>query len=234
MKSKLIVIEGLDGCGKNTQTKLLAETFLINKINFKYLSFPNYSSPSSSLVKMYLGSEFGKNPSDVNAYAAASFFSVDRYASFKTSWEKLYFKPGIILCDRYTTSNTFYHMCKLPENEWDEYLTWLYDYEYNKLGLPEPDAVIYLDMPPEVSQDLMKKRYSGDESKKDIHESDVEYLKKCRKAAEYVRNHGNWFTVCCVQNGKVRDKNQIHNEIITFLRKDVFNEDELQKFRDRG
>ncbi len=228
MKSKLIVIEGLDGCGKNTQTQLLADTFEKSGIKYKYLSFPNYSSPSSSLVKMYLGSEFGKNPSDVNAYAAASFFAVDRYASFKMSWEKIYCEPGIILCDRYTTSNTFYHMCKLPENKWNEYLTWLYDYEYNKLGLPEPDAVIYLDMPPEISQDLMKKRYLGDETKKDIHEANLDYLKKCRKAADYVRNHGKWFYICCAQDGKIKDKNLIHDEIIAFLRKDVLNGIEIQ------
>lgn len=233
MNGKLIVIEGLDGSGKNTQAKLLADFLAEVGQNFKYLSFPDYSSPSSALIKMYLNSEFGNDPSDVNAYAAASFFAVDRYASFKKSWEESYKNGSILVCDRYTTSNAFYQMSKLPKNLWDKFLTWLYDYEYNKLELPKPDAVIYLNMPVSVSQNLMKKRYHGDENKKDLHESDIEFLEKCEEAANYVSKKDGWFMIDCVSGKKIKDKNQIHNEITALLRKDIFNESEFQRAYDR-
>ncbi len=233
MNGKLIVIEGLDGCGKNTQTKLLMDFLSANDENVEYLSFPNYSSPSSALVKMYLNSEFGSSPSDVNAYAAASFFSVDRFASFKKFWEKNYKNGKIFICDRYTTSNTFYQMSKLPKNLWDEYLSWLYDYEYNKLELPKPDAVIYLNMPVNISQNLMKKRYHGDENRKDLHESDIAFLKKCEEAANYVSKKDGWFGVDCVSDGTVKNKDQIHSEITAFLREDVFNESRIQRSGNR-
>ena len=218
MDGKLIVIEGLDGCGKNTQTKLLVDFLLSQGETAEYLSFPNYSSPSSALIKMYLNSEFGSSPSDVNAYAAASFYAVDRFASFKKFWGKSYESGKIIICDRYTTSNTFYQMAKLTENSWNEYLTWLYDYEYNKLGLPRPDAVIYLNMPINISQELMKKRYGGDEAKKDIHESDTTFLKKCEEIASFVGKKDNWFVINCTLNGKIKNEGQIHSEIKDLLR----------------
>ncbi len=227
MNGKLIVIEGLDGSGKNTQTKLLVDYFKKNTEHsggVKYLSFPNYSSPSSSLVKMYLNSEFGKNPEDVNAYAAASFFAVDRYADYKKNWENFYKNPlNVVVCDRYTTSNAIYQMCKLDEIYWQDYLTWLYDYEYNKLELPKPTAVIYLEMPVDISQNLMKKRYDGDESKKDLHEANLNFLKTCEKAAKYISLKDKWFNILCVKEGKVKDKGEIHEEIISFLQENILN-----------
>lgn len=228
MNGKLIVIEGLDGSGKNTQTKLLVD-FLAKSgkypaKNIRYISFPNYDSPSSTLVKMYLNSEFGKNPEDVNAYAAASFYAVDRYADFKKSWENFYKNPSnIIICDRYTTSNAIYQMCKLEEDKWQSYLTWLYDYEYNKLGLPKPTSVIYLEMPINVSQKLMKERYGGDESKKDLHEANLHFLKTCEKAAKYISSQDNWFSISCVENEKIKSKEKIHGEIIEFLQTNILN-----------
>lgn len=214
MKGKLIVIEGLDGCGKNTQVNLLVE-FLKNKEKkVKYLSFPDYSEPSSSLIKMYLGGEFGKDPSEVNAYAASSFYAVDRYASYKKFWEENYNSGEIMICDRYTTSNTFYQMSKLPRTEWENYLTWLYDYEYNKLGLPKPDNVIFLNVPIEVSQNLMRKRYFGDESKKDLHESNINFLKNCYEAAKYVIKKDSWAEISCTKENHMRDISDIHCEIL--------------------
>ena len=217
MKGKLIVLEGLDGCGKNTQTRLLTERFKKENLDVKYITFPNYEYASSSLVKMYLNSEFGSSPDDVNAYAAASFYAVDRYASFKKYWQKFYENGGVILCDRYTTSNAIYQMCKLEKKFLNEYLTWLYDYEYDKLGLPRPDSVIYLRGDIEVSQKLMAVRYEGDESKKDLHESNIKFLKKCSEAASYVAKKDGWKIIDCCKNGEMRGKNEIHEEIIKII-----------------
>ncbi|MBQ3588547.1 MAG: deoxynucleoside kinase [Oscillospiraceae bacterium] len=198
---KLIVIEGLDGSGKGTQAKILAETLEKQGEKVKKVSFPVYESNSSALVKMYLAGEFGTRPGDVNAYAASSFYAVDRFASFKSDWEKLYSDDYIIIADRYTTSNGVHQCSKLPEEQWEDYMDWLYDFEYVKMGIPKPDCVIYLDMSPEVSQKLLSGRYRGDESKKDIHEKDREYLARSRKAARFCAEHDKWTTIKC-DNGQ--------------------------------
>ena len=194
---KLIVIEGLDGSGKATQSKMLCEKLANKGYKVRKISFPVYDSDSSALVKMYLGGKFGSKPDDVNAYAASSFYAVDRYASFKSDWGKEYSEDCIIVADRYTTSNGVHQCSKLPSDEWDSFMNWLYDFEYNKMGIPSPDCVIYLDMSPNVSQKLMSERYNGDESKKDIHEKDVEYLNRSRKAAEFCAKHDNWNVIRC-------------------------------------
>ena len=215
---KLIVIEGLDGSGKNTQTKLLLKYLDAIGVKNKYITFPNYDSPSSSLIKMYLNSEFGSEPDSVNAYAASSFYAVDRFASFKKFWQKEYNENYVILCDRYATSNAIYQMCKLPENKWDEYLTWLSDYEYHKLELPKPDKVIYLSVPIEISQSLLTKRYMGNEEQKDIHESNLNFLKNCKKAAEYVGGAQGWDKIECAENGVMRSVDDIHKDIVDVLK----------------
>ena len=194
---KLIVIEGLDGSGKSTQLDLLFENLKKNNIDCKSVSFPDYDNPSSTLVKMYLAGKFGKKPGDVNAFAASVFYAADRYASFKSAWGEYYNAGGTVIAGRYTTSNAVHQASKLPESEWENFLSWLYDFEYNKIGIPKPDVVIYLDMSPEVSQKLMSKRYMGDESKKDIHEKDKEYLEKSRKAAYFCVGHDNWTRIKC-------------------------------------
>ena len=177
---KLIIIEGLDGCGKSTQTQLLENFFKDSNVDYKKIKLPDYDSPSSTLVKMYLAGEFGKNASDVNAYAAGSFYAVDRFASYVLNWKKDYDNGTVILADRYATSNSIYQMEKIEPSKWDEYLDWSADFEYNKIGIPRPDCVIFLDMPVEISQKLMTSRYNGDEGKKDVHEANVEFLQKCR------------------------------------------------------
>lgn len=166
MSAKFIVIEGLDGSGKATQTKILFDKISAMGKSIKRLEFPDYASESSALVKMYLGGEFGSNPNDVNAYAASSFYAVDRVASFLKFWKKDYENSDVILSDRYATSNIIYQMSKLDKSEWDNFIEWQEDFEYNKLSVPKPDKVIYLDVKPEVSQKLMSKRYEGDEGKK--------------------------------------------------------------------
>ena len=172
---KLIVIEGLDGCGKSTQVNLLPQKLKELGFDSKLISFPDYSDPSSTLVRMYLGGEFGDKPDAVNGYAASLFYAVDRYASYKRHWADYYENGGIVVSGRYVESNAYHQMSKLPESEWKEYLGWLYETEYEKTAIPKPDAVIFLDMPVEVSTKMVESRYSGEESKQDLHEKDNAY-----------------------------------------------------------
>lgn len=210
---KLIVIEGLDGSGKATQANMLFETLHRNNRKVKKVTFPNYESRSSEPIKMYLEGEISKKADGVNAFAASSFYAVDRYISFKTNWEQFYNDGGIVVADRYTTSNGVHQCSKLPNEEWERFMDWLYDFEYKKIGIPKPDAVIYLDMSPEVSQKLMSKRYLGDESKKDIHEKDKEYLEKSRKAAYFCVCHDNWTRIKCDDGEKPLTIEEIANLI---------------------
>lgn len=216
-EGKLIVIDGLDGSGKSTQLDLCAEHFEKLGKQCKKISFPDYSNPSSALVKMYLAGEFSDNADDINAYAASSFYAVDRYASYKQFWEKDYLGGAFILAGRYVSSNAIHQMVKLDKSQWDAYLDWLGDYEYDKLGLPKADAVIFLDMPIEVSQKLLTKRYDGDEDKKDIHESNVEYLKKCRESALYAAKKLSWNVVECSENGEPLKREAILERILKII-----------------
>lgn len=219
--AKLIIIEGLDGCGKSTQTALLKEFFEQNKISYRAIKLPDYESPSSTLVRMYLNGDFGKNAGDVNAYAAGAFYAVDRYASFKLDWEKDYNDKDVILADRYATSNSIYQMEKIDEKDWDAYLDWSADFEYEKIGIPSPDAVILLDMPVEISQKLMTARYEGDEDKKDVHESNVDFLHRCRKSALYAAEKQNWHVVPCSEGDEPRTIDAIKNDIQEIVKKEL-------------
>ena len=219
--SKLIIIEGLDGSGKSTQTALVEKYLSDNNINFRKIKLPDYDSKSSTLVKMYLGGEFGKNADDVNAYAAGSFYAVDRYASYKLDWSKDYNNDVLILADRYATSNSIYQMEKLDKSEWDNYLEWSADFEYNKLGIPKPDLVIFLDMPVDISQKLMTGRYNGDENKKDVHEADVIFLESCRKSALYSAEKQGWVVIPCSDDEKPYSIENIHNKIIDVISKEL-------------
>lgn len=220
MKSKLIVIDGLDGSGKTTQFDIISK-LLEEKHDVKAISFPEYDKPSSALVKMYLNGEISKNAAEVNAYAASSFYAVDRYASYKIYWEENYKNGDVILASRYVSSNAIHQMGKLPENEWDDYLKWLEDYEYSKLGLPRPDCVIFLDMPVEISQRLMTSRYNGDESKKDIHEANVEYLKGCRRTALYAAGKCGWHIVECSGGDEPLSVKAITDKIMYIINKTI-------------
>ncbi|MBQ6816161.1 MAG: deoxynucleoside kinase [Clostridia bacterium] len=211
---KLIVIEGLDGCGKSTQLELLPQNLAKNNIDVQSVSFPDYESDSSALVKMYLSGQFGQKPGDVNAYAASAFYAVDRYASFKKDWGNFYADGGTVVAGRYTTSNAVHQASKLPPEKWDDFLAWLYDFEFNKLGIPKPDLVIFLDMPTTVSQKMLKNRYSGDDSKKDIHERDTEYLEHCRKAALYTAKFSDWHIINCADGENPRSIEDISNDIL--------------------
>lgn len=213
MESKIIVIEGLDGSGKATQTKLLAEKLLSRGLPVRKLEYPDYNSPASAPVRMYLGGEFGDKPGDVNAYAASAFYAVDRIASFLKDWKRDYKNGTVFLSDRYATSNVIYQMAKVPDSERDDFLRWQADFEYDKLGLPRPDAVIYLDVDPDVSQKLMEKRYGGDNSKKDLHESNLAFLLSCRKSALYAAEKCGWQIINCCRDGEIRTIEDIAKEL---------------------
>ena len=215
---KLIVIEGLDGSGKATQTELLARAMTREGVSVRTVSFPDYASESSALVKMYLAGAFGRDPGDVNAYAASSFYAVDRYASFRRDWGAFYENGGIVLADRYTTSNGVHQCSKLPREEWDGFLDWLNHYEYELLGIPRPDLVLYLQVEPERSQELMTRRYQGSEEKKDIHESNLDYLRRSGEAAEHCCDYLGWQRVRCTRDGEMRQPSEICRELLELTR----------------
>lgn len=214
----LVVIEGVDGSGKQTQSQMLYDR-LSEKMEVKRLAFPNYESDTSTLVKMYLGGEFGTKPEDVNAYASSTFYAADRIGSFLKEWKDDYEAGKFILCDRYTTSNAVHQAGKLDGEEKDKYLQWLFDYEYNLLGLPKPDFVFFLDVPTEVSRKLMENRNNKitGEQEKDIHEKNAEYLENSYKNALYVAKKCGWNVIECVKDGKLRSIEDINDEIYNLV-----------------
>lgn len=218
---KLIIFEGLDGSGKGTQTELACQSLRQKGYDPLKITFPDYESESSALVKMYLSGQFGQKPDDVNAYAASTFYAVDRYASYKTSWGAAYRSNSLIISDRYTTSNAVHQCSKLPPMHWDGFLEWLFDFEYKKLGLPAPDAVIYLAVDPDVSQRLIAERYNGDQTKMDIQEKDTEYLARSRAAAEYCARKLGWKRIECTTVADsvktIRSVEDIHAEVLAYL-----------------
>ena len=218
---KLFVIDGTDGSGKQTQLEMLKKRFNEEKIDYKAVSFPNYDSPSSSLVKMYLAGDFGKNAKDVSAYIASTFYAADRYATYKKELESYYNNGGIILADRYTTSNMVHQAGKIPDKEErKKFLNWLYELEFSIYKIPIPDKVFFLDMPTEKSVELMKNRENKitHEMKKDIHEKDINHLKEAYIAAKEVAKDYNWYTVNCVKEDKIRTIEDIHEEIFNEIK----------------
>lgn len=218
MQSRMIVIEGLDGSGKSTQTELLSQRLKENGVNFRQIKLPQYESDSSALVKMYLNGEFGSDPSDVNIFAASLFYAVDRYAGFKKDWGADYLNGTLILADRYTTSNAVHQTVKLPREQWEQYGDWLFKTEYELMGIPAPDRVIYLDMDVDISQRLMSRRYGGEEQKKDVHEANVAYLKECRKAALWAAERYNWSVIKCFEGESPLSIEEIGNKIFEVVK----------------
>ena len=215
---KLIIIEGTDGSGKSTQFRLLSQRLEAESVAFKHIVFPRYSEESSALIRMYLGGQFGTKPSDVNAYAATTFFAVDRFASYKTEWEDWYQAGGVILSDRYTTSNAVHQASKLSGKEREDYLNWLYEFEYEKIGLPKPDLVLYLDVPTDFTQKLLRHREQDTNTTADIHEQDGEYLANCRQAGRAAADFSGWTVISCVENGCMRSIEDIHQEIYGYVK----------------
>ncbi len=212
----LFVIDGTDGSGKQTQFEKLKDRLSNAGIEYKTVSFPNYDSPSSSLVKMYLSGEFGENAQDVSPYIASTFYAADRYATFQKEYRKYYDEGGIILADRYTTANMVHQAGKIKdEKEREKFLNWLFDLEFNLYSLPVPSKVFFLNMPPEKTIKLMEGRenkFSHNETK-DIHERDKSHLIDSYNAACSVAKKYGWYEVKCCQNDEIRTIDDIHEEI---------------------
>lgn len=211
---KFIVIDGLDGSGKGTQSEILARRLEAAGKRVKLLSFPMYEKKSSTLVKMYLDGELGPNPKDTNAYAASMFFAADRYVSYRTEWRADIEDPEtIVIANRFTTANAVHQLSKMPREEWDEFLTWLWDFEYGKLGIPHPDLVIYLEMTPEISAELVNHRSETTGAVKDIHELDASHLKSSYAAAMYSSEKLGWQRIRCYEGEKPLAIETISDEV---------------------
>lgn len=215
---KLIVFEGTDGSGKSTQFSLLTKRLQAEQVEFRTMVFPQYSEPSSALIRMYLGGEFGTKPSDVNAYAASTFYAVDRYASYQKVWKTYYRQGGLILSDRYTTSNAVHQASKEPPERREEFFRWLQDFEYNRLELPRPDIVIYLDVPTELTGVMLRKRENRTHTHADIHEQNMDYLRQCRAVGMDAATHYGWTVIHCARDGKMRSIEEIHQEIYALVK----------------
>lgn len=210
MSGKLIVIDGVDASGKKTQASRLYERLKEVRPDVYLLDFPVYDEPSSTLVRMYLGGEFGNRPGDVNAYAASAFFACDRYASYKKHWQHAYDSGAVFICNRYVSSNAIHQCAKLPEAEWDAFLGWLFDFEYGRMGVPAPAMTIFLELPLVKVEQLLHSRYGGDESKKDIHEKDTAFLADSYRAALYACGKYDWERVRCTDdNGELLTREQV-------------------------
>lgn len=220
-RGTLVTLEGLDGSGKATQAELLEQELLRGGAAVRRISFPEYGEESSALVRMYLNGEFGEKPEDVNAYAASTFFAIDRYASFQRHWRGDYAAGKLILSDRYATSNIVYQMPKLPRNEWDAFIAWAEDFEYVRMGIPRPDLTVYLDMPTKISQRLLRERYRRNGGSRDVHERDLAYLASCRQGAVYAAERLGWKTIACAEGGEPRSVESIHAELTRLVKKEL-------------
>ena len=215
---KLVVLEGIDGSGKSAQYRRLVSRFEREGIKYHSIVFPRYDQESSALIRMYLGGQFGEKPEDVNAFAASIFYAVDRSASYMTDWKEYYEQGGLVLSDRFTTSNAVHQGAKLGADEQPAFFDWLYDLEYVKLGLPRPDMVIYLDVDVETSMARMKHRQQKTGRDGDIHERDVEYLQHCLDTAHRAAAHYGWRTVDFKKDGAERAVDEKHEEIFSIVK----------------
>ena len=211
MKGKLLVLEGTDASGKSTQFERLCQALDERNISYRRLVFPRYQEESSALIRMYLNGPFGSHPDDVNAYTASTFFAVDRYASYQTEWKDYYENGGLILADRYTTSNAVHQASKLEGEEQENYLNWLFDFEYHIMGIPAPDQVFFLDMPTEAVRNLLEHRQGKTQ---DIHEKDIPYLKKCYETASRLADRFGWHRIRCTQGNAIRSIADISDELV--------------------
>ena len=220
-KGKLIVLEGIDGSGKSAQYRRLCARMENSNIDYNHIVFPRYDKDSSALIRMYLSGQFGSRPGDVNPYAASTFYAADRFASYREDWGKVYESGGLILSDRYTTSNAVHQGSKLPESELPEFFQWLYDLEYVKMGLPKPDLVIYLDVDVETSMSRMARRQQNTHTSADIHEKDAEYLRRCLETARKAADYYGWIKIDYLKDGRERDVDEKNLEIFRIILREL-------------
>lgn len=213
MKGTLIVFEGTDGSGKATQAKRLLESLTARGVPCREIDFPRYGNPFAEPANLYLHGALGSAPGDVSAYAASVLFAVDRYASYKEDWGGFYESGGVVVANRYVTSNAVHQASKLPEGERRPFLDWLFDLEYNRLGLPRPDLVLYLDMPVEISEQMLRRRENATGTSADIHEQDGDYLRRCRENAGAIARDLGWRVISCAERGRPRPPEEIHQEV---------------------
>ncbi len=218
-RGKLIVFEGTDGSGKSTQFALMTNRLQAEKRDFRTIVFPQYTEQSSALIRMYLGGEFGTRPSDVNAYVASTFYAVDRYAAYHKVWGEYYRAGGLVVSDRYTTSNAVHQASKEPKRSRKAFFRWLYELEYGHMELPEPDLVIYLDVPTEITERLMQKREHITATSGDIHEQNMDYLRLCRETGLEAASFYGWTVVQCAKDGELRTIEDIHEEVYALVKK---------------
>lgn len=216
-KGKLIVLEGIDGSGKSAQYRRLCDRMENDGIVYNHIEFPRYDKESSALIRMYLGGEFGEHPNDVDPYAASTFYAVDRFASYRTDWGGIYNNGGIILSDRYTTSNAVHQGCKLPEGEQEGFFAWLYELEHKHMGLPVPDLVIYLEVDVKTSSARMRRREAKTNSSADIHEKDTAYLERCLRTADRAAEYFGWKRIPFMKDGQERDVDEKNAEIYRII-----------------
>ena len=217
-RGKLIVLEGIDGSGKSAQFRRLCARLENDGIDYNHIVFPRYDQDSSALIRMYLSGEFGTHPDDVNAYTASTFFAVDRFASYKKDWGSTYENGGLFLSDRYTTSNAVHQGSKLSDEELPAFFHWLSDLEYEKMGLPRPDLVIYLDVDIETSLARMRRREAKNHTHADIHEQDIEYLRRCLRTAQRAADFYGWTRIPFQKDGQERDVDEKNEEIYRIIR----------------
>jgi len=218
-KGKLIVLEGIDGSGKSSVYRSICERLNADGVDYSHIVFPRYKKESSALIRMYLNGEFGDRPDDVNAYTASTFYAVDRFAAFRSDWGRLYENGGVIISDRYTTSNAVHQGCKLSAEELPDFFAWLSDLEYDKMGLPKPDLVIYLDVDIETSLRRMKHRQEKTGTSADIHEKDITYLERCLRTADMAADYYGWVRIPFMKNGQERALAEKSEEVYALVRK---------------
>lgn len=215
---KFIVLDGLDGCGKHTQTTALVDDLEKKGKKVLFIDYPAYGSKGCTMVEAYLHGELSDTPDGVNAYAASLFFAMDRYYDMKAGvLSKLDDTYDYIIADRYTVSSAILQASKIEPSKRKEFCDWLFKTEYELLGLPKPDCVVYLTMDRGVSQQLLTKRYNGDDSKKDIHEKDVDFLNRCAETGMWAAKEYGWRVLDCTEGNAVKSIATVHNELCNLL-----------------